>query len=466
MPASGELFGRWTPWVGSLILVAGVASVLLYQVHSLLGMLWAAGLVGLAGLALAYRFPFLPLALLVLVAPFNYGRPMAGAVLKMSEGLVALMVAVALMRLAAGDRDLLWRVRRTTAVLVALVLLAVLAVATAAPHPNFFNVRYEVQNLIVFAYGLLVFQRRHWPWLFGLFAVALAVESVAALGLKYGLGLTGLNFASEGGGIQTVSLTAEELESFAGGMFRISGTFGHKNLLAAFIVLLMPLVGLEALRRGRPSGFVVLLPALVTLALTDSLTGWGAMVIVLVLALIHLRRFDYLALICLLLIPMLAAGLIKFGESVFYRIEQLFAGQEGWGTVSSREVIYSISFDLIERFPWLGIGRNNFSFYGETFYAHGHNLFLMKLIEMGIPAGLMFIAFIVGVMARTWQPLLQEAQRLGARNEYYRYLGLWLGCLGFLAMNMLDYNYANFSLGPLFMMALGICLSVAMRLER
>ena len=114
----------------------------------------------------------------------------------------------------------------------------------------------------------------------------------------------------------------------------------------------------------------------------------------------------------------------------------------------------------------MGIGRNNFPFYGETYYGHAHNLFLMKMIEMGIPAGLIFGCFLMGAMFRTGKPILFEAKRLGSQGQYYRTTALWLGCLGFLAMNFFDYNYAHFGLGPLFMTILGILLAVAYDFER
>ncbi|MCL5269271.1 MAG: hypothetical protein M1457_01640, partial [bacterium] len=90
---------------------------------------------------------------------------------------------------------------------------------------------------------------------------------------------------------------------------------------------------------------------------------------------------------------------------------------------------------------------------------------LMKIVEMGIPAGVAFGAFIVAAMARVWAVFLRWSPANSHYADYYRALGLWLGCLGFLGMNLFDYNYANFSLGPMFMGMLGILLSVALDLE-
>jgi O-antigen ligase len=201
------------------------------------------------------------------------------------------------------------------------------------------------------------------------------------------------------------------------------------------------------------------------LGLTDSMSGWVAMLAVIGLMLVCLRRFDYLAVMVLLVLPLGAVGLVKFGEPIFYRIEQLFSGQAGWGTVSSRMTIYQISLRLIGDHPWMGIGRGNFQLYGETYYSHAHNLFLMKMIEMGIPAGLAFAGLLIGIVGRVWWSILTQVRRLSEQGQYYNLLGLGLGCLGFVAMNLLDYNYIHFSLGPMFMTMLGIALAVAMERE-
>lgn len=447
-------------------LLLGCLGLVASYIHGyLIGKLLVVAVISSALLVGAYQVPALLLAAILVVAPFNYGSMLGGATVKLSELVVVAMGAVTMLRMAAGDEQVFIRFRRAALPIAALTVLAVLAVVTASAHPNFFNVRYEVENYLVCIYAILFFRRAWWPRLLILVLATLALESVATLGLRFVFGLSGVSFFNTGGGMDAIQFSAEDLENFAGGQFRLSGTFGHKNMLAAFFVLALPLVSLEALHRKRPAWLFVIVPALATLALTDSMTGWTAIILAVVLALIHLRRFDYLALLMLMVLPVAGFGLYKFGDSVFSRIDQLLAGQEGWNTVSSRQQIFEISKRLLGEYPWTGIGRNNFLAYGQTYYAHGHNLFLMKAIEMGIPAGFVFALVIVAIMGRTWKTILCETRRLATQQQYYRTLGLWLGCLGFLSMNLFDYNYAHFSLGPLFMGMLGILLSVAMDLE-
>lgn len=464
-PAPRRAWLRSEPLPTGLILMTlGLVMVAFFLQGGLLGLMLVAAFLGGGLMLLAAERPLLPLAALILVTPFNYGYQLGGASIKLSELIAMAMAGLILVRLASGAGGAWQRVRRAAPALIALTLLGVLAVVTALPHPNAFNVRYELWNYVAFAYAILFFERSWWRPLVWLLLGTLAAESAITLVLRFGFGLTGVSFFSAGSAIDAIQFNETDLENLAGGYFRLSGTFGHKNLLAAFYVLTLPLVGLEMLNSKRFSWLFVLVPGLVTLALTDSMTGWGALLLTVVLALIHLRRFDYLALLALLVLPLGAAALVKFGDSVFARIGQLMAGQEGWNTVSSRQQIYDIARHLIAEYPLAGIGRNNFLSYGQTYYTHAHNLALMKMIEMGVAAGAAFCLTILALMGRAWWSILRETGRLAAQQQYFRTLGLWLGCLGFLAMNMLDYNYSNFSLGPLFMGFLGILSWVALDL--
>jgi hypothetical protein len=446
-------------WLGPGLLVVSVSLVGIYLHHALLGFLLFCLLAGVTGLLLAYRYPFFLVAALFLIAPFNYGHRVGPASIKLSELVTIAMLCMMVMRLVAHDREIIARFRRAWLVVVALALLGFLAVITAVGHPHVFNVRYEIHNYIAFIYALVSFRKSWWSMIICLFLFLLAAESISALWIRFVGGATGTSFFAEGGQ-QLIRLTEKDITELAGGRFRLAGTFGHKNILAGFYVLLLPLVCLEMLRGWRMVWLIVVIPALLTLALTDSMTGWSAAICIVILALLHLRRFDYLALISLLVMPVAIFALIRFGDSIFFRIEQLFGTHSGWGTVSGRFEMLSISQRLIEKYPWSGIGRNNFLVYGETYFGHAHNLFLMKIIEMGIPAGLAFIGVIGCVFFRTWKPILFEMGRLAGQGQYYRVLGVWLGCLGFLAMNFFDYSYANFSLGVLFMALLGLLMAV------
>jgi O-antigen ligase len=450
---------------GSTLMLLATCVVTIYLVSPLLGSLAAAALIGAGALLISYQQPFLLIAALLLVAPFNYGHQVGPAMLKLSELVCFVMLGLNIWRLAVLHSNQLARLRLLAFPFTVLTLLGLMVLLTAAPHEHFFNARYEIENFIAFAFGALFFSRRHWPAFVRLALATLTLAALAALIMRFVFHISAISFFSEVEPLAAIGSGAQDVDIYAGGRFRLAGTFGHKNILAAFLVLLLPLLGMELFRKFRPTLLVALLPALAALALTDSMTGWGAALLILAVMLFFLRRFDYLALLLMLLVPIGAVALYKFGESVFYRIHQLLSTSQGWTTVSSRGEIYAIAARLIKQHPLLGIGRNNFLVEGHTYYTHAHNLYLMKIVEMGLPAGIVFTLFIGMVLGTVGYVIVRQAPRLSAQHQYYRLLGLWLGCVGVFAMNLFDYSYSNFALGPVLMLCLGITLAVALDLE-
>ncbi|MCE5231497.1 O-antigen ligase family protein [bacterium] len=455
---------RLVTLLGATLMSAAVLTVAGWMFYPLIGMLMLGAWMGLALIIAAWQRPMIMLWPLWAAGLYNYGVAAGGAIIKPTELIQIAMIGFIVMRITAGDRDAIARLARAGWLVLALGLIGVIAVASAAPHPNFFNVRYEVFNYGTLVYALLFFRARDWKMLLSLFVIAVAAEAWLTLVLRFFFNINGLEFLGERGGVFVRYMNDPTLELMAGGRNRLSGTMTHKNMLAAFFVLLLPLISVEMLRHKRFSWLAAVIPALAALALSDSMTGWVAMVIVIALLLVFLRRFDYLAIMSLFILPALAVGIWKFGEPIFYRTQQLFGSTEGYGTVSSRFEILNISLRLIEDYPWLGIGRNNFLLYGQTYYTHAHNLFLMKIIEMGIPGGLMFIGVFLSIYGRIWWAMLRETARLSAQGQYYHVLGLTLGLTGILAMNMLDYNYIHFSLGPMITVLMGVALAVSMDL--
>jgi hypothetical protein len=237
-------------WLGPALaaLAVGVAGV--FVCGGAAGKLLALALLGLGLVAAAFHYPVVLALALLAAAPFNFGFMTGGASIKLSEGIGAAMLGIILLRLVAGDVQAFRRLRRAAFPLAMLAMLGVFAVLTAAPHPNVFNVRYELWTLAAGAYAILFFRRSWWPALLAAILAVLLTESVAALVLKFVLGLTGTNFFNVGG-VGVIQFSAEDLANLAGGSFRLSGTMGHKNMLAAFYVLLMPVVALEILHRAR-----------------------------------------------------------------------------------------------------------------------------------------------------------------------------------------------------------------------
>lgn len=448
---------RLDPGLLMLLALASVFLPVLFLLYPQYALLLIGALAGAALLMVSIQMPVLPIALLLVAAPFNIGKQFGPMNIKVTEVLTGLMFAVLFVRLLLHDPLLIARARRSMPIALLLALLAVGAIATALPHENRYNVRYELTYYVALIYAVLCFEKAMWRPLIIVAAFTLAAESVLALIFRFHYDISGVNFFVKGTTFESYEAELEEV--FAGGRFRLRGTMGHKNLLAAYILLLLPMVALMVLRRPRPLGVLAAIASVVALALTDSMTGWGAGVLVLVLALLFLRRFDYLAGVLLFALPAAAVVLIRFGESVFFRATQLFGSHEGWGTVSSRQEILGITLRLIHDHFWFGIGRLNFMEAGDTYFTHSHNMFLAKMVEMGLPLGMIFTLAVVAALWMTLRPLLMQGRQLAAEGDYFPYLGAWLGCLSFTAMNCFDYGYASFSLGPLYGLLFGMLIA-------
>ena len=162
----------------ALAALAGLTALLLL-VKPTLGALVLIGLTGAMGLALANRYPIALVGVLWLVAPVNYGISLPFAVVTLSSLVTMGMLVLILLRLAVGDAQVVRRLRLTLPVVIALLISLGIAILTAIPHPNAFNVRVEAFNVIALVYALLFFERRHWRVLLMFFIAGLGLESIA-----------------------------------------------------------------------------------------------------------------------------------------------------------------------------------------------------------------------------------------------------------------------------------------------
>ncbi|MEB3295488.1 MAG: O-antigen ligase family protein [Synechococcales bacterium] len=101
-----------------------------------------------------------------------------------------------------------------------------------------------------------------------------------------------------------------------------------------------------------------------------------------------------------------------------------------------RSTQWQFAWKMIEQRPWTGWGLRNFSaLYSESwnFYiGHPHNLPLMLMAEMGVPATLIFIGAIGWVMVagvRTWRSAMEEDDRLILLTFLVTFMGCTLFCL-------------------------------------
>ncbi|MEX1316003.1 MAG: IctB family putative bicarbonate transporter [Synechococcaceae cyanobacterium] len=163
--------------------------------------------------------------------------------------------------------------------------------------------------------------------------------------------------------------------SVAQGTVRIYSTLGNPNLLAGYLLPILPLALVAALRWRQPARRLFALAALVlgiaTLVLTYSRGAWmglvaSAAVIALLLAVRQTRGWPPLwrRLVPLLVLvggAALLAVLVFQVEALRVRVLSLLAGR-GDSSNNFRINVWLAALDMIQARPWLGIGPGNDAF--------------------------------------------------------------------------------------------------------
>jgi len=197
------------------------------------------------------------------------------------------------------------------------------------------------------------------------------------------------------------------------------GTFPHPNLLAALLLLALPVLGWlawEKFQKHKKSRLILGLLIVSTLLLTLSRLAWLVLVLWLVLGIIayspNLRRR----------LPMvrqyqfwLGIGIITTLPVVLYRFVSL------WGSNSfslmGRMLLNASAVEMIWRYP-LGIGMGHFGYYQRYFDTSGwfdvgvepvHQVFLLVAVEQGWLGGVAFASMMAlltwGVIRRPRSPV-------------------------------------------------------------
>jgi O-antigen ligase len=245
---------------------------------------------------------------------------------------------------------------------------------------------------------------------------------------------------------------------------RMSSLFMYANILAAYLLVAFILglgLGIDACRNwGRKTrpfrrwqillSFSVVILAGIGLIFADSRNAWG-------IALFACLAFAlYLGWRWLVLAIVAAAGSVgwaAWGPSLGReRLRQVIPAFF-WARLSDeiyerplatlRSTQWQFAWEMAQERPWLGWGLRNFTplYKAEMglWLGHPHNLFLMLLAEVGIPATLFLCGLVAWVMAQAIGLLVKSAQPLGKvsyrrqRHQLllFTYLLAFGGCIAF-----------------------------------
>lgn len=203
---------------------------------------------------------------------------------------------------------------------------------------------------------------------------------------------------------------------------RVYSVFGNPNILAEYLVFMIPVgVGLFWFTTNLSQkvfyglGLVIMF---VTLGLTMSRGGWlGIAMAALVFVLLVDRR------LLLMAIPMVLVGLMVLPQSIINRLVSI--GNLSDSSNDYRLKIWSITGEIIKDYPVAGLGLGHqpfmevFNTYIRTMpIYHAHNTVLQMIVELGFVGFGIFIMFMYTFMTRSIGRLIIDND-----DKYTKYIG-------------------------------------------
>lgn len=242
---------------------------------------------------------------------------------------------------------------------------------------------------------------------------------------------------------------------------RAVSLFENPNVLASFLVLILPFVLLAFLRASRGKEktlyLISLLSVLFCIVLTWSRGAWLAVIAsVLVFGLIYSKKTLRTIFFFLLTLPMLSVILPGSFKHRFMSIGNLADSSTAY-----RYYTWKGSWNIVGDYFWSGIGYGPTAYqtvYPQYAYAgieaaeHSHSLFLQILIGLGI-AGLIAFFCILFLAAQMNFEYLKNG-----KNEASRFFIIAAMCsiLGALVMGFFDFIWYNYRIFFLFWVVLGL----------
>lgn len=233
---------------------------------------------------------------------------------------------------------------------------------------------------------------------------------------------------------------------------RVFSTFIGPNALAGFLLLCLPSAFSlsQAARNSRQRIFALVATGIimVTLALTFSRAGIALTVVLfIVMALAspqRSRRNFLVAVLALAIVVGVLVGLlfvVKRGELTAFR--QISSSLSASASLGGRLAFWRGAWRMALASPWRGSGLGTFAGVFSRFQAsgaysqHAHNSYLEMFAEVGFIGGTLFLMIIALVFSRT----LRTFRSLENETDKLMVLGLWVGMLGFLLHNLVDFDW-------------------------
>lgn len=220
---------------------------------------------------------------------------------------------------------------------------------------------------------------------------------------------------------------------------RIFATLVYPNALATLILLVLPAltvlswrmqVGESSIFRGVATG-VLLYAGLACLFWSGSKSGWLIALIVIAVAILHLKFSSRLK--WLFVSTLLVIGLTGFTV----RFSHYF--QQGATSVGARLDYWRAAVQIIQQKPLFGTGPGTFSIpYGQLKAPEAemarlvHNDYLEQGSDSGIPGFVLYLGFVCSIMVLLYRRIMS--------NFDAAVFAIWLGILGFLLHGCVEFG--------------------------
>lgn len=250
-------------------------------------------------------------------------------------------------------------------------------------------------------------------------------------------------------------------DMFEDDTMRVFSTLANPNVLGEYLLLVLPVSAVFFLKDKAKtlSKWVYLAITgiiFVCLILTQSRGCWlGFMVTVALFVMFYEGRWWAFIPLVLCILPFVVP------QTVVERLSSI--GNMDDSSTSYRVYIWMGALGMLRHYLMGGIGMGEAAFnevypffsYNAIIAPHSHNTFLQLLVEGGIPALGIFIAFIV--------VYLKNAQKIYKRRDKKSFnsamtLALGAGVCGFLFQSMFDYTFYNYRVMAVFFMVIGITM--------
>lgn len=250
-------------------------------------------------------------------------------------------------------------------------------------------------------------------------------------------------------------------EMFEDIKMRVYSTFENPNVYGEYLILAIPVIASLFLTEKGWMKKILLLASLgitvVALLLTFSRGCWlGIIFAIAILAIIIDRRFIWLGVIGLMLLPFVLP------ETIINRF--LSIGDMNDSSTSYRVYIWMGTIAMLKDYWFSGIGLGITSFntiypiysYNNIVAPHSHNLYLQLIVEYGIIGLIVFAGVIYNFYKETTISMLKEKNIVTA--------GIISGVAGFLLQSMFDHTWYNYRVVLIFWMIIAFGL-VATKLQ-